>query len=32
MVDCARDIPERPDDDALAQLRADPIIAEFLRL
>jgi mannose-6-phosphate isomerase-like protein (cupin superfamily) len=32
MVDCARDIPERPDDAALAQLRADPATAEFLRL
>jgi hypothetical protein len=31
-VDCARDVPERPDDDALARLRADPTIAEFLRL
>jgi mannose-6-phosphate isomerase-like protein (cupin superfamily) len=32
MVDCARDVPERPDDTALAQLRVDPAIAEFVRL
>jgi len=32
MVDCARDVPERPDDAALARLRADPAIAEFIRL
>jgi len=32
MVDCARDIPERPDAAALAALRADPVIAEFIRI
>lgn len=31
MVDCARDIPERPDQDALATLKADPAIAAFIR-
>ncbi len=32
MVDCARDVPERPDDAALTALRADPVIAEFIRV
>jgi quercetin dioxygenase-like cupin family protein len=32
MVDCGRDVPERPDPAALAALRADPAIAEFIRL
>jgi quercetin dioxygenase-like cupin family protein len=31
MVDCARDVPERPDGDALAALRSDPAIATFIR-
>jgi quercetin dioxygenase-like cupin family protein len=31
MVDCARDVPERPDSAALNALRADPAIAEFIR-
>ena len=32
MVDCARDIPEHPDAAALAALRADRVIAEFIRI
>jgi hypothetical protein len=32
MVDCGRDVPERPDPAAIAALRADPGIAEFIRL
>lgn len=32
MVDCGRDIPERPDAAALAVLRTDPAIAEFIRV
>jgi quercetin dioxygenase-like cupin family protein len=32
MVDCARDVPERPDVAALTTLRADPAIAEFIRI
>jgi quercetin dioxygenase-like cupin family protein len=32
MVDCARDVPERPDDAALARLREDAAIAAFVRL
>lgn len=32
MVDCARDIPERPDAAALEALRADPSIARFIRV
>ena len=32
MVDCARDIPERPGAAVLAALRADPAIAEFIRV
>jgi quercetin dioxygenase-like cupin family protein len=31
MVDCGRDAPERPDQEALSGLRADPAIAEFIR-
>src|SRR5262249_39528102 len=31
MVDCARDVPERPDPAALSSLRADPEIADFIR-
>jgi quercetin dioxygenase-like cupin family protein len=31
MVDCGRDVPERPDAEALAALRRDPAIAEFIR-
>jgi quercetin dioxygenase-like cupin family protein len=31
MVDCERDYPERPDEAALAELRADPAIAGFIR-
>jgi quercetin dioxygenase-like cupin family protein len=31
MVDCARDVPERPDAQALAALKADPAIAAFIR-
>jgi quercetin dioxygenase-like cupin family protein len=32
MVDCGRDSPERPDQEALAGLRTDPAIAEFIRI
>ena len=32
MVDCARDVPERPGEFALAALRADPAVAEFIRV
>jgi hypothetical protein len=32
MVDCGRDPPERPDAEALAVLRADPVIAAFIRV
>lgn len=32
MVDCGRDRPERPDVEALSQLRADPSRAEFIRV
>jgi mannose-6-phosphate isomerase-like protein (cupin superfamily) len=32
MVDCERDVPERPDAAALADLRSDPAIAAFLRV
>ena len=32
MVDCDRDVPERPDLAALAALRRDPAIAEFIRV
>jgi quercetin dioxygenase-like cupin family protein len=32
MVDCARDVPERPDSVALAALRANPHVAEFIRV
>ncbi|MEO7987264.1 MAG: cupin domain-containing protein [Gemmatimonadales bacterium] len=31
MVDCARDLPERPDAAAVAALRASPDVAEFIR-
>jgi len=31
MVDCARDVPERPDAATLKALRADPAIAAFIR-
>jgi len=31
MVDCGRDTPERPDQEALSGLRTDPSIAEFIR-
>lgn len=31
MVDCGRDTPERPDAEALAALRRDPAIADFIR-
>ena len=31
MVDCGRDPPERPDQEALSALRRDPAIAEFIR-
>jgi hypothetical protein len=31
MVDCERDSPERPDGAALAELRRDPAVAEFIR-
>ena len=32
MVDCERDVPERPDAQALAAMRADPVVAEFVRV
>lgn len=32
MVDCERDTPERPDDEALAKLRRDAEVAEFIRV
>jgi mannose-6-phosphate isomerase-like protein (cupin superfamily) len=32
MVDCDRDTPQRPGDDALAALRGDPAIAAFIRV
>jgi quercetin dioxygenase-like cupin family protein len=32
MVDCGRDRPERPDQEALSGLRTDPAIAEFIRI
>ena len=32
MVDCDRDVPERPDAVALAALRRDPAIAAFVRV
>ncbi|HET6579298.1 MAG TPA: cupin domain-containing protein [Gemmatimonadales bacterium] len=31
VVDCERDVPEQPDAAALAELRSDPAIAEFLK-
>ena len=32
MVDCERDVPERPDAAAMAELRRDRAIAEFIRV
>ena len=32
MVDCDRDVPERPDAAALAELRRDPAVARFIRV
>jgi mannose-6-phosphate isomerase-like protein (cupin superfamily) len=32
MVDCERDVPERPDAGALAGLRRDPAVAAFIRV
>jgi len=32
MVDCERDVPERPDDTALAALRSLPGVGEFIRV
>ncbi len=32
MVDCGRDRPERPDEEALAALRRDPVVADFIRV
>ena len=32
MVDCGRDTPERPDPDALTDLRHDPEVAAFIRV
>lgn len=32
MVDCERDVPERPDEEALAALRRDRAIAAFIRV
>jgi mannose-6-phosphate isomerase-like protein (cupin superfamily) len=32
VVDCERDVPERPDAATLAELRSDPAIAEFLKV
>jgi quercetin dioxygenase-like cupin family protein len=32
MVDCERDVPERPDAAAVAELRRDPAIAAFIRV
>jgi quercetin dioxygenase-like cupin family protein len=32
MVDCARDVPERPDAAVLAALRTNPEVAEFIRI
>jgi mannose-6-phosphate isomerase-like protein (cupin superfamily) len=31
MVDCDRDVPERPDASALAALRQDPMVAAFIK-
>jgi mannose-6-phosphate isomerase-like protein (cupin superfamily) len=31
MVNCDRDVPERPDDDALAALRNHPLVAAFIK-
>jgi len=32
MVDCERDVPERPDEAAVGELRRDPAIAGFIRV
>ena len=32
MVDCERDVPERPDGEALAALRRDPVVAAFIKV
>ncbi|MEO6055401.1 MAG: cupin domain-containing protein [Gemmatimonadales bacterium] len=32
MVDCERDVPDRPDAGALAGLRRDPAVAAFIRV
>ena len=32
VVDCGRDSPEGPDQQALSELRADPAIADFVRI
>jgi len=32
MVDCERDVPERPDETALAALRSRPGVGEFIRV
>lgn len=32
LVDCERDVPERPDAAALAGLRRDPAVASFIRV
>jgi S-methyl-1-thioxylulose 5-phosphate methylthiotransferase len=32
MVDCERDVPERPDAAVVAELRRDPAIAAFVRV
>jgi len=32
MVDCERDVPDRPDDTALAALRSRPGVGEFIRV
>ena len=32
MVDCERDVPERPDAEALAELRRDPAVGAFIRV
>jgi mannose-6-phosphate isomerase-like protein (cupin superfamily) len=32
MVDCERDVPQRPDGPALTALREDPVIAAFIKV